>query len=163
MNEYISVQGEGEMNKCEYYDRMGCCAPEKVSTEYCSTCNHTFGDKLAEKGDEMIQRYAIEGIENEYELGDHVRYADHLAEISRLRQLVAEDEARLNAAEKEIDYLQARLTKLPTPDEHRLLLHRVRNLLALIHNDGGQYWSEHGAEKAFEEASNIIYLLKKEA
>ena len=51
----------------------------------------------------MIQRYAIEGIENEYELGDHVRYADHLAEISRLRQLVAEDEARLNHAEREIE------------------------------------------------------------
>ena len=48
MNEYISVQGEGEMNKCEYYDRMGCCAPEKVSTEYCSTCNHTFGDREIE-------------------------------------------------------------------------------------------------------------------
>ena len=34
----------------------------------------------------MIQRYAIEGIENEYELGDHVRYTDHLAEIARLTE-----------------------------------------------------------------------------
>ena len=56
MNEYISVQGEGEMNKCEYYDRMGCCAPEKVSTEYCSTCNHTFKGDLGH-GNRNNSRY----------------------------------------------------------------------------------------------------------
>ena len=115
MPEYVSVQEPDKQTfrqfldtsgcACEYYDRMGCCAPEKVSTEYCSTCGHTFGDRVEEKEATMDSR--IEKIRkfwnSEYVNPREKEDVDFLlAEVDRLRKLVAEDEARLNAAEKEI-------------------------------------------------------------
>jgi len=42
--------------------------------------------------------------------------------IDHLREELADTEARLNHAEKEVDFLQKRLEGLPTPDEFRLLM-----------------------------------------
>jgi hypothetical protein len=33
------------MSKCEYYSEEGCCAPERVTTEYCNDCSLTSDSK----------------------------------------------------------------------------------------------------------------------
>lgn len=35
--------------------------------------------------------------------------------------------------------------------------HNLRNLLAIIHRDGGHYAAEHGLEKATQDAMSIVY------
>ena len=51
-------------------------------------------------------------------------------------------------------------------DQHARLLpdseHELRNLLAIIHRDGGHYYAEHGAKKAVEDAHLVWAELQKQ-
>jgi len=47
-------------------------------------------------------------------------------------------------------------------DEINLQAHWFRELMAMLHGDGGHYHSEHGTEKAANDAITKFYRLKNE-
>jgi hypothetical protein len=49
---------------------------------------------------------------------------------------------------------------MPTDPEEEEMERHLRNLLAVVHRDGGHYTSEHGIEKSVKDAMELVPLLR---
>lgn len=73
-----------------------------------------------------------------------------------LDRVRANPTSRAATLQRERDELQAEV------DELKEVQHELRELLAVIHRDGGHYRAEHGDVKATRDAVNVIHRLRRE-